>query len=218
MSETNANFKLSDRESEILLLAGDGLTDKEIANQLGVAVGTVSTYWERLRQKIGAANRAEAVAKALAESYREVIRELEEAHQWTRLFIHAASDYAIFMTDESGCLLDWNAGVTRVLGYSEEEFVGQNIEMLFTPADREMGAPQLERDQAFHHGRSLDERWHVRSDGTHVWVQGELHCLKQENHKVRFAKIMHDATMTRQLQDEVEKLREALKSPRHVTG
>lgn len=218
MAENQSGYNLSDRESEILLLAGDGLTDKEIANQLGVAVGTVSTYWERLRQKIGAANRAEAVAKALAASYREALAKLEEAHQWTRLFINAAADYAIFMTDEKGELLDWNAGVGRVLGYSEEDFVGNNIEMLFTPADLAMKAPQVERDIALQHGRSLDERWHVRQDGTQVWVNGALHCLRQDGGKLRFAKIMHEATMIRQLHEEVDRLRAVIEARSIQTG
>jgi DNA-binding CsgD family transcriptional regulator len=55
---------LSPREAQLLELAAHGLVDKEIAARLQVSVATVRTYWERIRKKLGASNRAEAVALA----------------------------------------------------------------------------------------------------------------------------------------------------------
>src|SRR5688500_6082165 len=49
---------LSVREEEVALLAAEGLTDKEIADRLGLSPGTLRTYWERTRAKLGAKTRS----------------------------------------------------------------------------------------------------------------------------------------------------------------
>lgn len=51
--ELNA-VKLSKRESEVLKLLSNGLTNKEISNQLDISEKTVSTYKIRLMNKLGA--------------------------------------------------------------------------------------------------------------------------------------------------------------------
>lgn len=58
---------LSDREKQIAKLAAQGLTDKEIARKSGVSITTVRTYWMRIRRKVQATNRAQAIVKALAQ-------------------------------------------------------------------------------------------------------------------------------------------------------
>lgn len=47
-------MKLSKRESEVLKLLSNGLTNKEISNQLDISEKTVSTYKIRLMNKLGA--------------------------------------------------------------------------------------------------------------------------------------------------------------------
>ena len=56
---------LSDRQSEILQLIVKGLNDREIASTLKLSVYTVKEHVNALFNKIGAANRTEAVAIAL---------------------------------------------------------------------------------------------------------------------------------------------------------
>lgn len=58
---------LSPRESEIVELAIDGLTNEGIANHLGLSVGTVNTYWLRIRLKVGGVGRTDSVAKVITE-------------------------------------------------------------------------------------------------------------------------------------------------------
>ncbi|MDP6946607.1 MAG: helix-turn-helix transcriptional regulator [Myxococcota bacterium] len=57
--------RLSPRELEILSMVAEGLTTKRIARRLGVSFATVRTHLERLRAKLGAKSRAEAVARAI---------------------------------------------------------------------------------------------------------------------------------------------------------
>src|SRR5689334_15497103 len=60
---------LSEREKEVLFLAGEGKTDKEIAKELNIGPKTVRTYWDRMRAKLGAASRTEVLAKALQSAH-----------------------------------------------------------------------------------------------------------------------------------------------------
>lgn len=56
---------LSRRQAQIVNLAAAGHTDKEIAVITGVSVGTLRTYWDRLRHRYDARSRSEVIAKAL---------------------------------------------------------------------------------------------------------------------------------------------------------
>jgi len=56
--------RLSEREAEVLDLAGKGLTNKQIARQLFLSPHTVARHLANARAKLGAANRTEAALKA----------------------------------------------------------------------------------------------------------------------------------------------------------
>ncbi len=62
-----ASYTLSRREDEIVELAIQGLTNDAIANQLNLSVGTVNTYWSRVRLKVGGVARTDTVAKIIAD-------------------------------------------------------------------------------------------------------------------------------------------------------
>ena len=58
---------LSPREEEIVDLCIDGLNNEQISDRLGLSIGTVNTYWIRIKQKVGGLARADTVAKILKE-------------------------------------------------------------------------------------------------------------------------------------------------------
>ena len=55
---------LSERELEVLTLLASGRTNSEVARELFVSVGTVKSHTGNIYRKLGARNRAEAVARA----------------------------------------------------------------------------------------------------------------------------------------------------------
>ncbi|MBA3886731.1 MAG: PAS domain S-box protein [Acidobacteria bacterium] len=112
-----------------------------------------------------------------------------------RLLVENIKDYAIFVTDQQGRVQSWNPGAERLLGYREEEIVGQPADIFFTPEDVRSGVPQRERQAAVEEGRGNDDRWHVRKDGSRFWAGGMMTPLWDDDHKLRgFAKIMRDRT------------------------
>ena len=56
---------LTGRQTEVLQSLSRGLTNKDIARQLGISIRSVEDHVDRILERIGAANRAEAVAIAL---------------------------------------------------------------------------------------------------------------------------------------------------------
>lgn len=51
---------LSDRERQVLRLAGDGMASADIASSLGLSQGTVRNYLSEAIGKVGAVNRIDA--------------------------------------------------------------------------------------------------------------------------------------------------------------
>jgi PAS domain S-box-containing protein len=139
----------------------------------------------------------------MSQPHRESWKESEA--ELFRLLVENVKDYAIFVIDPEGRVETWNPGAERLLGFREEEMIGQSIAVFFTPEDIEKGFPQREIQQALKEGRGNDDRWHVRKDGSRFWCGGTLTPLWDENRKLRgFAKIMRDRTEWKRNQDTTE--------------
>ncbi len=63
--QPHPDVPLSPRELQILQMVANGATTKEVAHDLGISPHTVKTHLERLYEKLGANDRAEAVAIAM---------------------------------------------------------------------------------------------------------------------------------------------------------
>jgi DNA-binding CsgD family transcriptional regulator len=117
MNEPDVQVGLSEREREVLFLAGDGLTDKEIALRLDIGQKTVRTYWDRMRAKLGAASRTEVLAKAVQTAYDQVAA----SEQRLRVFVDNMP--VMFNAyDENLNVIVVNQECERVTGYSADEF------------------------------------------------------------------------------------------------
>ncbi len=68
---TMSSQSLSPREDEIVSLAIEGLTNEAIANNLNLSIGTVNTYWQRVKLKVGGLGRTDTVAKIIADRAEE---------------------------------------------------------------------------------------------------------------------------------------------------
>jgi LuxR family transcriptional regulator, maltose regulon positive regulatory protein len=62
--QTNPRNELSEREREVLRLIAAGYTNREVAERLFLATGTVKKHTHTIYQKIGVTNRAQAVLRA----------------------------------------------------------------------------------------------------------------------------------------------------------
>lgn len=63
-----ANFQFTEREQACVTHLIQGMTDKEIARQLGLSEYTVKDHFKHVRKKTGAANRTSIVARVLGQA------------------------------------------------------------------------------------------------------------------------------------------------------
>lgn len=127
----------------------------------------------------------------------EDVRRSEER---LRLIIESAKGYAIFAADADGVITSWNAGAAQVFGWSEFEIVGQIIDVTFTPEDRATRQPQKELETARREGIAPDVRWHLRKDGSRVFINGVVHSW-HDGQLNGFLKIGRDETKQRQAEE-----------------
>ena len=108
----------------------------------------------------------------MSDSHLNNTPESPDFEQLYRTLIHNLPTFGIFATDVNGRISSWNKGVEANLGYTEQEFVGQSIEVIFTAEDRRNGAPATEMKRARRDGHAMDRRWHLRKNGTtFLWME-----------------------------------------------
>jgi two-component system, chemotaxis family, CheB/CheR fusion protein len=131
----------------------------------------------------------------------------EDSQPWlAAVVIENAREYAIFSTDLERRVTSWNTGAQRVLGFGEQEAMGQLADFIFTPEDRAAGAPQREAKTALLEGRAADERFHQRKDGSLFWASGALMLMRDPaGHAVGFVKILRDQSAAREAQQALER-------------
>ena len=100
------------------------------------------------------------------------LRALLESGAGYRMAFESVQDYAIFAMDPEGKVASWNPGAEHLLGYGQEEIFGRDAAIFFTPEERERGVPQQELRTAAEKGRAIDDRWHVRKDGSYFFANG----------------------------------------------
>jgi PAS domain S-box-containing protein len=112
-----------------------------------------------------------------------------------RLILDSMRDYAFIGTSVDRIVTEWEGGAFDILGWDFDEARGKSADMIFTPQDRAAGAPAAEAARARESGRALDQRWHLRKDGTLFYADGVMVPLRDEAGKLRgYAKMFRDAT------------------------
>jgi PAS domain S-box-containing protein len=116
-----------------------------------------------------------------------------------RLVVENARDYAIFTSDAQDRITDWYPGAEAVFGWSAKEAAGQPTAIIFTPEDRASRHDFYETDTAVREGSSPNVRWHLRKDGSRVFIEGTTTALRATDGSLRgFLKIGQDVTERRE--------------------
>ncbi len=135
------------------------------------------------------------------------IEDLKKAQENLRLSqgrlkttMDSATDYAIISTNTKGIIEGWSSGAEQIFGYHEKEVLGKPADIIFTPEDRKAGIPEKEMDIATQKGRAIDERWHMRKDGSKFYASGVI-SLIEEGDLTGFVKVARDMTEVQRAQE-----------------
>lgn len=137
--------------------------------------------------------------------------ELAAEKEHFELLVDNVREYAIFATDINGLVTRWNPGAERILGWSEKEILGESADVIFTAEDRAAGIPEMELTTARRDGQALDERWHMRKNGSRFWASGVMTALKHGNEVEGYVKILRDNTRRKRAETEIESSRRWLR-------
>ena len=89
------------------------------------------------------------------------------------------SDHAVCPLDSDGRVAAWNDGARRLTGYDEDDVVGTHYEVFFTAAQREAGLPAELLERARADGRTEDEGWRLRRDGSRIWAREVIVSVRE---------------------------------------
>jgi len=179
-----------------------------LAAQAAVAIDN-SRLYQMSQREIEARKEAEEKLQDLNRNLEERARrrvdelassavKLEESERRFRHLVEGVSDYAIFMLDTTGHVINWNAGAQRIKGYSRNEIVGQHFSRFYTEEDRADGVPTRALATARDTGKFEAEGWRVRKDGTRFWASVVINAIRDGRGEiVGFGKVTRDLTERR---------------------
>jgi PAS domain S-box-containing protein len=119
----------------------------------------------------------------------------ELAHQLLALWPHQTGDHVLLLMDGDAVIVGSNQAVEQILGYAPQELLNRSLGIIFDAQDIARGLDRHEVDVARRVGRSEDDRWHVRKDGSRFWAVGMLTAIKDVHGTcIGLVKVLRDRT------------------------
>lgn len=186
-----------------------------LAAQAGVAIDNARLY-ETSQREVAARTEAEGRLQELnrtleqraeqrAAELASSISRLEESERRFRILVQGVSDYAIFMLDPSGNIINWNPGAQRIKGYTREEIIGQHFSRFYTEKDQANSVPDRALETAARTGKYEAEGLRVRKDGTQFWASVVINAIRDsKGDLVGFAKVTRDLTERRAAEERLQ--------------
>ena len=135
---------------------------------------------------------------------------LENDEERFRLLLESIKDYSIVMLDPEGLVATWNKGAERIKGYRSDEIVGRHFSRFYMQADIAQGKPTHMLAIAAAEGRSENEGWRLRKDGSKFWAEVVITPIYKDNGKLSgFSKVTRDVSGRREAERKFKDLLEA---------
>jgi PAS domain S-box-containing protein len=135
-----------------------------------------------------------------AEAKRQLVENsLRESEERYRMLLDGIEDYAIFMMDPEGQVLNWNAGAELLKGYKADEIIGRNFSCFFPLEDIEQGRPKEILRLTAMSGRHEEQGMRVRKDGSQFLASLTFTALHDQAGNLRgFSEFSHDLTESKE--------------------
>jgi PAS domain S-box-containing protein len=131
--------------------------------------------------------------------------QLEESERRFRLLVQGVNEYAIFMLDQSGNVINWNSGAQRIKGYKSEEIIGRHFSQFYTEEDRSNRVAHKALETARTTGKFEAEGWRVRKDGSRFWASVVINAIRDGHGEIiGFAKVTRDLTERRAAEERLQ--------------
>ena len=125
-----------------------------------------------------------------------------------QLMVESVTDCAIIMLDREGRVVSWNAGAQRIKGYEAKDIIGQHKSRFYVQEDIDSHKPERTLREAAAVGRSEDNGWRVRKDGTKFWANTVVTAIRDSDGALRgYATLARDMTERRRVEAELVEAR-----------
>ena len=192
-----------------------------IAGQAAVAIDNVRLY-QALQRELEARRQAEQNLRQINETLEqragERTRELADTERRFRLLVEGVTDYAIYMLDATGNVVNWNPGAQRIKGYTRQDVLGKHFSRFYTDEDRSLGIPTRALETAATSGKFETEGWRVRKDGSRFWASVVINAIHDsQGELLGFAKVTRDLTERRAAEEQFRQAQK-MESVGQLTG
>jgi len=168
--------------------------------------------WSQVVESTGViyARLREGHLSSLYDAARRTAEQLRESEERFRLLVEESKGFAIWTMNDSGCIVSWNRGGEQLVGYTADDIVGQHLERLFPPEERTTGTASRLLEGARSNGRTTNEAWCLRKDGSRFWAQLVAAALHDEHGRLLgFSTICRDISEERRREQELTVARDA---------
>lgn len=121
-----------------------------------------------------------------------------------RVLVQGVTEYAIYMLDPDGTVLNWNEGAKRAKGYEAHAIVGKHFSLFYSAEDRKAGTPDQVLETARTTGRFEGKGWRIRENGSRFWAHVVIDAIRASDGTIiGFAKVTRDLTEVKRQADEL---------------
>jgi PAS domain S-box-containing protein len=154
---------------------------------------------------------ASALPDAIAGQARLTKADLDSlAKESFRLMVESVMDCAVIMLDREGRVASWNAAAQRIKGYEPQEIIGRHKSCFYTQEDIDIRKPERMLEEALSVGRSEDNGWRVRKDGSRFWANVVVTVVSDSTGNLRgYATVARDMTERRRVEAELNEAKAA---------
>lgn len=126
--------------------------------------------------------------------------------------IDSMEDFSIFTLNKKMRINSWSKGSAKIFQYETDEIIGKHFDIIFSEKDKKNGIPKLEVNTAIKQGRAVDNRWHIRKDGSKFYASGLVFPLTGLDEKLLgYVKILRDLTKMKKAEDLIKKTHAEIK-------
>ena len=214
----SVEFRVTHPDGSVHWIAAKGRVDSHSPALLRGAIFDI-TERKALEARLLAVNETlQARIGHVREEAAASVMKLEDTERRFELLVQGVTDYAIYMLDPEGHVINWNPGAERIKGYASGEVLGRHFSSFYTPEDRANETPKNALATARKTGKYEAEGWRVRKDGSRFWASVVINPLKDGNGDLfGFAKITRDLT-ERRAADERTRQAQKMEGIGQITG
>jgi PAS domain S-box-containing protein len=132
-------------------------------------------------------------------------QQLSQSEARLKLLVEGVTDYAIIMLSPEGFVTSWNSGARKLTGYAAAHVMGKHFSFLYPSEDTAASKPWQHLIRAEQKGRSSDEGWRVRKDGSQFWANVIITAVKNsEGQHTGFVHVAQDLSERRNAENLAE--------------